>query len=358
MSDSCSSRYSRRAKRKSRRQLFFEARNDPATLSGTEYLQRARESSLESLSSAASRFSLNCPPTPVECNHQSSPADDELDSLSNQEPPNDDAAEYYFADNDEGPTDESSTVVSSSQGSAAPNINYIHFEQEISHLVAASIISNIMQPLTDEQNQRYRKAVYGNGGANDAMVTRKGTTLSRATIQRLQPATWLNDELINFHNRIILSDLYDKLCSAIPGRKRCYFLSPYFIPTLIDEKHLNRRVRGKFNYNNVKGWANKATCVKGALFDLAYLFVPYNIRNEHWTLVVVAFAHNKIVYYDSFHAERQDIVNHVIDYLRMHFQDITGSVEGFPEWEVIMQPTGYEFTAHYSNYPSQTNGEY
>lgn len=136
-----------------------------------------------------------------------------------------------------------------------------------------------------------------------------------------------------------------------------FFLSSYFIPTLIDEKSRNRRLRGKLNYDNVKRWAQRATCVDSVLFNLAYLFIPYNIYNEHWTLVVVAFPENKIVYYDSFHSERPDIVTHVVDYLLLHYLDTTGSIDGFPDWDIVMQPTGYEFTSHYSLYPSQTNGK-
>jgi Ulp1 family protease len=129
-----------------------------------------------------------------------------------------------------------------------------------------------------------------------------------------------------------------------------FFLSSYFIPTLIDEKNRNCRLRGKLNYDNVKRWAQRATCVDDVPFKLAYLFIPYNINNNHWTLVVISFPENKIVYYDSFHNERPDIVTHVdvVDYLRLHYQDTTGSVDGFPEWEIVMRPTGYEFTSHYS----------
>jgi hypothetical protein len=243
-------------------------------------------------------------------------------------------------------------------GSAAAHTGYIHFEHHISHLIAASIITNIMQPLTAEQNKRYNKALYGKGGGNDAMVSFKGSTLSRAIIERLKPEIWLNDELVNFHNRIILSDLDEKLSVAIPGRKRCYFMSSYFIPTLIDENHGKLSKRGKLNYNNVKRWLKNATCVDGNLFNLAYLFVPYNESNVHWTLVVVSFPDHKIVYYDSFHNERDDIVNHVVEFLRMHYQDINGSSEGFPEWEIVMQPTGYEFSSHYSIYPFQTNSKH
>lgn len=352
MSNSSSSRYSRRAKRESRRQLFIESRNDPSALSGTEYLQRERDSSLDSLSSTASRFSLNCP-THVEFEHESPSALNETESSPKHKH---DDADLYFANDDEGPTDESNTVVSS-HGSVATSGDYIHFVPSFSHLVAASIISVIMKPLTDEQEHRYCKAVFGltEANANDAMVSydTKGSKLSRAVISRLKPETWLNDELVNVHNRIILSELDEKIRRAIPGRKRCYFMSSYFIPTLINEKNLNPSRRGKFNYDNVKRWIRGGTF----LFDTAYLFVPYNQNGVHWTLVVVAFQEHKIVYYDSFHEERRDIVNHVIEFLRMHYRDATGSLAGIPEWEVIMQPTGYEFTDHYSIYPHQTNSE-
>jgi hypothetical protein len=150
----------------------------------------------------------------------------ELEYCANEEPSNDDVTEPYFADNDDGPTDidnKSSTIIASSHGSSVGNSNYIHFKPSISHHIAASIITNIMRPLTADENQRYTKALHGKGGDNNVMVACDGSKLSRKIIQRLKPATWLNDKLINFHNKIILSELDEKLCKAIPGRKRCFF---------------------------------------------------------------------------------------------------------------------------------------
>jgi Ulp1 family protease len=69
--------------------------------------------------------------------------------------------------------------------------------------------------LTDAEKQRYHKAVYGKGKNNDIMVSRDGIVLTRKIIRRLQPEVWLNVELINFHNRIVLTDLDKKLCVAL-----------------------------------------------------------------------------------------------------------------------------------------------
>jgi Ulp1 family protease len=214
-----------------------------------------------------------------------------------------------------------------------------------------------MEPLTDAEYQRYRNAVFGKGaGENEILVSREGINLTRKIMERLQPGIWLNDELINFHNRIVLAELDKKLCLTLPGRKRSHFFSSHFIPTLIDEKNVvNRNKRGKLNYKNVERWAKRVTSVDGLLFNLAFLFVPYNEDNCHWTLVVVAFSEKKIVYYDSMNGQRADIVNHVVEYLRLHHHDC-GYTDPFPDWDIILKPSGSEFTDHYSECPSQSNG--
>lgn len=84
--------------------------------------------------------------------------------------------------------------------------------------------------------------------------------------------------------------------------------------------------------------------------------LPYNKDNIHWTLVVVAFIEKKIVYYDSMLGVRGDIVAHVVEYLRLHHQD-SGTTDAFPDWEITMRASGYEFTNHYLAYPTQKNGE-
>jgi Ulp1 family protease len=68
---------------------------------------------------------------------------------------------------------------------------------------------------------------------------------------------------------------------------------------MFDEKNRNKKLRGKYNYENVKGWSKN---VPGKdIFNLKSIFFSINIMSMHWT-VAVKFMETKgkgIQYYDS-----------------------------------------------------------
>jgi Ulp1 family protease len=48
-----------------------------------------------------------------------------------------------------------------------------------------------------------------------------------------------------------------KICAKEPGRRRSHFFNSFFVQKLFDEKNRNRKLRGRYNYENVKGWSVK-----------------------------------------------------------------------------------------------------
>ena len=57
------------------------------------------------------------------------------------------------------------------------------------------------------------------------------------------------------------------------------------------------------------------------VFALYKLFIPVNISNKHWTLVVVHLEDKKIEYYDSMGGDGSKYVNAVHQYLSDEFND-------------------------------------
>ena len=56
-------------------------------------------------------------------------------------------------------------------------------------------------------------------------------------------------------------------------------------------------MRGRYNYNKSRKWSKKV--FGGSIFELKRLFIPINLGQMHWALVVIHFRNKLIQYYDS-----------------------------------------------------------
>jgi len=134
---------------------------------------------------------------------------------------------------------------------------------------------------------------------------------------------WLDDEIINF----FLNLLHRK-------NSNVYNFSTFFMDKLLGKKHNN------FNYSEVKRWASKLN-----LLNLNHLFIPININNTHWSLVVVHPKQLKITYYDSMVSSRRlgtRYTNATINYLKIRYPQ-----HDFSQWACTtsscsVQPNYYD----------------
>jgi len=111
-----------------------------------------------------------------------------------------------------------------------------------------------------------------------------------AKISCLIANTWLNDEVVNFY-MCLLQARDQRLCLASNGRRvPSYFFNSFFISKLLEN--------GTYNYANVKRWSNKFDA-----FTMGKIFMPVNIDNTHWVMVVVHMRQREIHYGDSMSGE-------------------------------------------------------
>ena len=116
-------------------------------------------------------------------------------------------------------------------------------------------------------------------------------------MQTLRPRQWLNDEVINYFFKNCLAKRDEMLCEKEPGRRRSHFFNTFFVQTMFDEKNIDRKLKGKYNYNMVERWSRN---VPGKnIFNLKYIFCPINHDNKHWTSAVIFMKDMRIQYYDS-----------------------------------------------------------
>jgi Ulp1 family protease len=74
--------------------------------------------------------------------------------------------------------------------------------------------------------------------------------------------------------------------------------------TLLQEKSENINCRGTYSFKSVENWINDLINDT----NRTKLFIPINIDNEHWVLIVFDIIQRSIHYYDSCHAGTDELL--------------------------------------------------
>jgi hypothetical protein len=206
--------------------------------------------------------------------------------------------------------------------------------------------SKLLRPLTPEETQIVKNAIYGIGPKDDILASQDADSVQRESMHRLQPGQWLNDEVINYFLKNCLAKRDEKLCAKQAGRKRSHFFNSFFVQTMFDEKNSNSSLRGRYNYKNVRRWSKK---VPGKdIFNLKYIFCPINLDNMHWTSACIFMEQKKIQYYDSMGGTDWGKLEGLLEYLKDEWKAKKGGEMDVSEWELVGCQEGS---------PRQLNGE-
>jgi Ulp1 family protease len=127
--------------------------------------------------------------------------------------------------------------------------------------------------------------------------TRTFVTLGRfdMSVKKLScllTGVWLNDEVVNCYFDMIKKRntqsvrVWNRDYPTLQ-KKNSLFLATFFIAKLLEG--------GRYNYPLVRRWTKYSN-----IFDLDKIFVPINIDNSHWALVVVFMMFKEIHYYDRY----------------------------------------------------------
>ena len=136
--------------------------------------------------------------------------------------------------------------------------------------------------------------------AQDEVLARRGPiSLTRQSLKTLDPGVWLNDKVINYYLQTWLDISDTSMWIEIKAiKKRQGFFNSYFLQQLHDKENIDLTLRNKYNYRAVKNWGKRHSPWFN-IFKLRRLFIPWNIANYHWVLIVVDFEEKKIQYYDA-----------------------------------------------------------
>ena len=118
-------------------------------------------------------------------------------------------------------------------------------------------------------------------------IKKFGIDITYCKIFDITPKEWLNDEIINFRFQLLRQrqdrkvSRHNNMMNASSLMRKSHFFNTYFMDKIRKEENVSR-------------WTKKFS-----IFDLDKVFVPINITNTHWTLLVVFVQAKHIHYYDS-----------------------------------------------------------
>ncbi|KAL4105928.1 hypothetical protein PRIC1_003983 [Phytophthora ramorum] len=170
------------------------------------------------------------------------------------------------------------------------------------------------------------------GPMEEVIIQKYNVDITRRHLQVMLPATWLNDEVINFYFQM-MSDRDEALVSAGVLPKRSHFFNSFFY-TKVSENG--------YNFINVRRWTRKID-----LFALDKIFIPVNVGNMHWCMAVIFMTEKRIQYYDSMHGSGAACLKVLLRYLHdesEHKKKQKFDAEG---WELVTTTT---------DTPTQNNG--
>jgi len=109
-------------------------------------------------------------------------------------------------------------------------------EQRQKEAEAKALASNLMRGYTLHEQNLIEEALWGSGPSNEVLQSEGSDTVLRASMQKLRPAQWLNDEVIHFFY-VMLAKRDEEMCKEDPNRKRSHFFKSFFITKLLNEGH-------------------------------------------------------------------------------------------------------------------------
>jgi sentrin-specific protease 1 len=180
------------------------------------------------------------------------------------------------------------------------------------------------------------------GPKNDSILIEKfNIPMTKDKFSCLSPSTWLNDEVINFYMSILqerddtLVIEYNKKEKDEKNKKRTsHYFNSFFFTKLLEN--------GFYNYANVKRWSRKFD-----IFTKEKVFIPVNLHNTHWTLVVIYIQKKEIHYYDSMSGSGKTYLDASLQWLIDEGKEKKNLIIKREEWKLFDKE---------SHVPQQRNG--
>ena len=153
-----------------------------------------------------------------------------------------------------------------------------------------------------------------------------GCEITIRKILCLRPGYWLNDEIINFY-MVMLQRRHDRLVEQKQRNTKFLFENSFLMATLFPEESK------QYSF----GETLKRRAIKKDVLNQERIFIPINISNTHWTLLIIFLDEKKLCYYNSLKDGGSKWLNIALTWLKDVSKEIKGADDDFniEEWKLI-----------------------
>ncbi|KAJ1398196.1 hypothetical protein B484DRAFT_339727 [Ochromonadaceae sp. CCMP2298] len=128
----------------------------------------------------------------------------------------------------------------------------------------------------------------------------------------LRDGEWLNDDLIGA-GMAMIQTRHDRLALlrqnlGAPVQRSSRFYNSQFMCCLLQQQSSSP---GEYSFLGVQRWTRRFD-----IFDLDRIYLPLNVGNQHWTMIVVHVQRRRIEYFNSLCARGRSYMKHVLHWLK------------------------------------------
>jgi Ulp1 family protease len=124
----------------------------------------------------------------------------------------------------------------------------------------------------------------------------------------------------------MLKERDELMCDKVATRKPSHFFSTHFVTRMLGP------LVNQYDYPGVKRWTKKFD-----VFSYDKIFFPINIRNKHWTLLVVYVQESEIIYYDSINGAGDTYLKRFMQWVKDESREKNGMTIDENDWTLRSQ---------------------
>jgi Ulp1 family protease len=189
------------------------------------------------------------------------------------------------------------------------------------------------ESLSESEKQKVREILRGSTTSQQVLIDKFNIDMTREKFSCLRPGTWLNDEIINFYMQL-LQEKDDNFVTQQKKSKTSHYFNSFFYTKLLEN--------GQYQYSNVKRWTKKFD-----IFQKSKIFIPINLHNTHWTMLVIYMEKKEIHYYDSMSGSGKVYLQSALKWIQDEAKEKKNEIINTNEWKLIDRE---------SHVPQQRNG--
>ena len=188
-------------------------------------------------------------------------------------------------------------------------------------------------------------------GDDEAVITLGNDSITKRRFVGIMDKEWLSSDVMNMYMKLLMERDIALIKAGVRTASSVFFPS-FFYTNLAEDNLQKKNIDSVSNYSWKVGKINLNDTGK-FVFDKDKLFFPINVRNSHWTLVVVFIRLEELRYYDSL-CSNDNTYDFGIKIMKTIYEKFIKEAYYFMKKKKIEKDWGLKNVSKYS--PQQKNG--